>query len=93
MEPYKKRESVPPVNIGGGICLSEYEPGDQGYVCMPLAVNVPVGCDDWEQVNCPICGAECWETDLARLVLKNSKTVKAACTLCSLRMGMKRKEI
>ena len=60
------------------------------YACMPLVSNIPIGHDDWRQVNCPVCGSECWETNLARYVLKNDSATKAACTLCSLKMAIKK---
>lgn len=71
--------------IGKCIELSPWKEEDKGYVALPLKTNIPNPKNsDWRLVNCNVCGAECWESDLAREVLKN-KEMKAACTICSLK--------
>ena len=63
-----------------------HKPGDGGTLCMPLKANIPEPQnDDWKLVRCPICGAECWESSLAREVLELEPNVVAACTMCALR--------
>lgn len=58
-----------------------------GIACLPLVSNVPVPrAKDWKQVTCKICGAACWETDLARQVIAGG--TEAACTMCALKAGM-----
>lgn len=44
--------------------------------------------DDWKLVTCPICGAECWETDLARQAMTAEPELRAACTTCALKAGV-----
>ncbi|WP_243128346.1 hypothetical protein [Clostridium chromiireducens] len=62
---------------------------DNGYICLPLKSNIPdPEHKDWKLVYCPSCGKECWESELARKILKNPN-MKSACTMCSLRKGIK----
>ena len=71
------------------ISLSPWLPGDKGYICLPLKRNVPdPKHQDWKLVHCSICGMECWESTAARY-LKNSQGMRAACTECSLKAGVK----
>lgn len=70
-----------------------WKPSDRGYACMPLKTNIPEpNADgkhaDWKLVNCPACGAECWESDLTRMV--KAAGTDALCTECALRAGMRR---
>lgn len=53
------------------------------YICLPLKDNTNPR-DDWKLVTCPICGKSCWESDIARKVLKN-KNVAGVCTVCALK--------
>lgn len=54
----------------------------QGYT---LRENVPdPRKDDWKLTTCPICGAECWETEIARQALSVEPRLRAACTACAL---------
>lgn len=60
-----------------------------GFVCLPLVRNVPEPkAKDWKMVVCPICGAACWESELARQV--RDRVTMATCTLCALKMGLNR---
>lgn len=69
------------------IKITPWKPGDPGIACMPLRKNVPnASRPDWKLVPCPICGAECWESDITRLV-KSANGCQATCTACALRIG------
>lgn len=61
-------------------------PQDKGFICLPLKKNVPEGNEDWKLVECPSCGRECWESDLAREVKSHGNMV-GLCTECALRQG------
>lgn len=62
-----------------------------GTICLPLVKNIPTPkAKDWKKVKCPICGAECWESDLARQIKR--KVDAAACTMCALRGGKRGEE-
>lgn len=62
--------------------LAAYE--NTGY--MPLRDNVPEPpTDDWQLTTCPVCGAECWQTDTARRILTLEPDVRTACTACALK--------
>jgi len=65
--------------------VTPYTPGDNGVACMPLRKNIPDASEkpDWKLVVCPVCGEECWENDLTRLVIADG--CSAACTECALR--------
>lgn len=66
--------------------LSPHQPGDGGILTMPLRDNVPEPpTDDWQLTICPVCGAECWQTDTARRILKLEPDVRTACTACALK--------
>jgi len=53
---------------------------------MPLRDNVPEPpTDDWQLTICPVCGAECWQTDTARRILALEPDVRTACTACALK--------
>lgn len=65
--------------------ITPHKVGDGGILAMPLAENVPFPTNDgWELTHCPVCGAECWETDLAREALKVEPELRVACTTCAL---------
>lgn len=58
-------------------------------LAMPLKANIPdPQRDDWKLVACPICGAECWENDLARQAMAAEPELRAACTTCALKAGV-----
>lgn len=60
--------------------------GDGGILTMPLRDNVPEPpTDDWQLTTCPVCGAECWQTDTARRILALEPDVRTACTACALK--------
>ena len=66
--------------------LSPHRPGDGGILTMPLRDNVPEPpTDDWQLTTCPVCGAECWQTDTARRILALEPDVRTACTACALK--------
>lgn len=68
--------------------LIPHEAGDGGILAMPLRENIPEpGRDDWKLTACPVCGAECWETEIARQALAAEPELRAACTACALRGG------
>lgn len=51
-----------------------------------LRDNVPEPpTDDWQPTTCPVCGAECWQTDTARRILALEPDVRTACTACALK--------
>ena len=57
-----------------------------GILTMPLRDNVPKPpTDDWQLTTCPVCGAECWQTDTARRILALEPDVRTACTACALK--------
>ena len=65
---------------------SPHQPGDGGILTMPLRDNVPEPpTDDWQLTTCPVCGAECWQTDTARRILTLEPDVRTACTACALK--------
>lgn len=69
--------------------ITPHKPGDGGIACMPLKRNIPEASrnPDWKLVECPVCRAECWESDLTRQI--KAEGCSAACTLCALRAGIK----
>lgn len=57
-----------------------------GILTMPLRDNIPEPpTDDWQLTTCPVCGAECWQTDTARRILALEPDVRTACTACALK--------
>lgn len=68
-----------------------HKPGDGGIACMPLKKNIPDASKmpDWKLIPCPVCGEECWESDLLRQVVKQEGCA-GACTACALRGGIAR---
>jgi hypothetical protein len=68
-----------------------WKPGDSGILCMPMQKYIPSpSSEDWKLVECPKCGNGCWESYAHRELLKNDPEMKAACTECALRAGIKR---
>jgi len=60
------------------------------FICMPLKENIPEPKNpDWKLTNCEICGAECWESEIAEKILKHG-AIKS-CTKCALAATMKKK--
>ena len=68
--------------------IAPHRPGDGGIMAMPMKKNIPVGHADWKLVACPVCGEECWESDLHRITKATEPNLKAACTMCALRSGL-----
>lgn len=66
------------------IRITPHRPGDGGILAMPMKKNIPVGREDWKLTTCPICGTECWESDLSREVQKMEPDLMVACTECAL---------
>jgi hypothetical protein len=57
---------------------------------MPMQKNIPEPSrSDWRLVECPKCGGSCWESDQHRELLKNNPELKAACTECAVKAGIK----
>lgn len=76
------------IEISEKVVLAPWKSSDKGYIALPLKINVPeIKNKDWKLVHCDICGEECWESDLARTVLK-TEGMKAACTMCALKLNM-----
>ena len=66
--------------------LAPHEVGDGGLLLMPTRANIPdPQRDDWKPTTCPICGAECWETEIHRQALAAEPGLRAVCTDCGLR--------
>ena len=71
------------------VTVAPHKVGDGGILAMPLKANIPdPQRDGWKLVTCPICGAECWETDLARQAMTAEPELRAACTTCALKAGV-----
>lgn len=71
------------------VTVTPHKVGDGGILAMPLKANIPdPQRDDWKLVTCPICGAECWENDLARQAMAAEPELRAACTTCALKAGV-----
>lgn len=64
---------------------------DSGSIaCLPLVKNIPEPkSNDWRKVICSECGAECWESDLARQTIAYG--MRAACTMCAIKKQYKNK--
>lgn len=71
-----------------GFTITPHQISDGGILALPMKANVPdPGHEDWKLVTCPICGSECWESDLARQALAAEPDLRAACTACALKGG------
>ena len=58
-----------------------------GWLCMPLADNVPNGKKGWRKIHCPICGDMCWKRPEDETLIPYNGLNGAACTQCALKMG------
>ena len=67
-----------------------YKQGDKGVLCMPLCRNIPKPKqNDWIKTICPVCGSDCWETDIHRSLKKTEQhNLKAMCTECAVRANI-----
>ena len=66
--------------------LVPHEVGDGGLLLMPTRAHIPdPQRGDWKPATCPICGAECWETEIHRQALAAEPGLRAVCTDCGLR--------
>ena len=63
VRPFRRGEV--PVQQTHTIGLSPWA-GQPGYICCPRAENVKARPADWELIECPDCGAECYVTPTAR---------------------------
>jgi len=73
-----------------GVTLGPWA-GEPGYICCPRAENIQARPADWELIECPECGAECYVTPLAREAVNVQPRLKAVCTACALRLGAQAK--
>ena len=48
-------------------------------------IGVSVTAKSTLAATCPVCGAECWQTDTARRILALEPDVRTACTACALK--------
>lgn len=77
------------------IRIEPHKKGEEGIICMPLVCNIPDAGQrhrGWKMTVCPVCGTDCWETDIHRRALKREPGLKAACTICALKAGTKSDE-
>lgn len=66
----------------------EEAPSVGDCLCLPLKANVPEPTnEDWKLTICPVCGAECWESDLARQAMAAAPNLRPMCTACALKHG------
>ena len=62
----------------------------QSILCLPTRAHIPTPQhQDWKMIACPVCGKDCWESDLARKAKKQNPKLKSACTDCALKIGFK----
>ena len=66
------------------ITMKPYKIGTGGAVCFPRKSAVENGKPGWKLTKCPFCGAECWETPMARGLIAKDPTLRGACTMCAL---------
>lgn len=43
-----------------------------GWLCMPLADNIPNGKKGWRKIHCPICGDMCWKDRKTKLLFSTT---------------------
>lgn len=68
------------------------KPDAGSYLCLPTQKNIPnPQHSDWKLVECPKCGNGCWISDEHWKLLKNNPGLKAVCTECALKAGVKEK--
>lgn len=70
------------------VTITPHKVGDGGILALPLRENVPEPKDEsWKLTTCPVCGAECWESEAARQAMAAEPELRAACTACALKAG------
>lgn len=78
------------------IKITPHKKGDGGILCMPLVKNLPPDTrakhPDWDIVSCRRCGALCYESDAIRITLEKEPDIKALCTECALKEGLKNED-
>ena len=75
------------------VSITPHKPGDGGILTLPLRSNIPSPKNkDWKLITCPVCGSECWESDLTRQALTAEPNLRAACTSCALKQGLRENE-
>ncbi len=66
----------------------EEAPSVGDCLCLPLKENIPEPSnEDWKLTTCPVCGAECWKSDLARQAMAAMPNLRPMCTACALKHG------
>lgn len=71
------------------VAITPHKVGDGGILAMPLRANIPDPYnEDWQLTTCPVCGAECWQSDIARQALAIEPELRTACTACALKAGI-----
>lgn len=78
--------------IAHGFDLSPRHPNDEGGIlCLPMEKNlngdIKAKHPDWELIECPNCGRNCWKHPEAD-VLQKEKGVQLLCTECALGAGL-----
>ncbi len=87
------REQLAVQKFGVPAEVTPHKPGDGGVLALPLRSNIPYPKhEDWKLVTCPVCGAECWESDLARQARAAEPELRVACTACALKAGLRKIE-
>lgn len=63
--------------------------GEPGFLTLPMAQNITAPNDpEWEKVQCPDCGTDCWLSPPAKRLLAKHKEVVGLCTMCALKKGL-----
>ncbi|WP_312938852.1 hypothetical protein [Oscillibacter sp.] len=84
------REQLRAQKHGPSVTLTPHKSGDGGTLTLPMRSNIPHPKNaDWKLTTCPVCGAECWESDLARQALAAEPDLRAACTSCALKENVR----
>ncbi len=75
------------------IRITPHKKGDGGIICMPLVKNLPLDTrekhPDWQIVICRRCGQLCYESGIARERMELESELKACCTECALKAGLR----
>lgn len=61
------------------------DPNTKATAKRKITLTIELTPDDWQLTTCPVCGAECWQTDTARRILALEPDVRTACTACALK--------